>query len=607
MYTDHYFVDRETGTYSDACAAFGLAYLLSRALQDAGRPPQVTLKDYGTTYLLQLAAPLTPELISQAQYPAELLRTIQNEPTPGGPPHYPLGEYIGLLRSKTASTAGQADAEQAAQHELPDDFNVLGLVEQLQGDGLLNRLAARLWKYRQHYPDFLRAALSIYAETPNHLSAGRDAFLSWRKTNKTSDFPADDSLLAIFSPAWQKSINRAKPDSAENKNQDGFWLPEYLKMVGMPHCALVVSVRSGNSQFGEEDKKVYVLAPATIDLQTHTNVMKAFRGGVRRSSSIKADVTVLLNYVDEFLKYVQRSGQRQRFGKVRDAVDGFYCAYFKKSSKQRTALSLTNLPFLQLPAWVRFQGDTPTEGEIARYQDIIKHQREVLFFRYSNSGKFEDFVDENKSEGFELLRYYREFLSGGSLDALLDFFAGLGALIMGQAAQQKPGQPDTYRQFKTTQIRRLLEMMEPTLQQVLDDEGFREVARAVRLCTVTAQRFKAKGIPVQNKHEIRYGLAQELKRKAPFKHEFTQAIMEFINQYQTENARNRERGGSNIHEVTTTHVRRLAALIDACPGDGAEPVASLLLAFGYAYDPKEEDLATDTAAPDNAQTQGASQ
>jgi hypothetical protein len=603
MYADRYFVDRESGTYSDTCAAFGLAHLLSRALQDTGRSPQVSLKDYGTTYLLELGTPMTADIVDQAKYPAELLRVIQNEQANDGPPNYPLGEYIALLRSKTAAADGEADTEQAAQRELPDDFNVLGLVEQLQGDGLLNRLAEQLWKYRQHYPAFLRIALSVYTDTPNRLREGRDEFASWRHVNKANDFQRDDSLLAVFSPAWQKSINRAKPDSAENKNQDGFWLPEYLKMVGMPKCALVVSVRSGNSKFGDEDKKVYALAPVTVDLQTHTSVMKAFRRGIYRSSSIRADITVLLNYTEEFLSYIQHVGQKQRFGKVSHAVSGFYCAYFKKSSKQRSALSLTNLPFLQLPAWVRFRNDVPTGEEIGVYQSTIEHQREVLFYRYNESGKFEDFLDESKSEGHELLRCYREFLSASSLAAILDFFAGFAALVMQQASKQKPGQPSTYKQFNLTEVRRLILLMEPTLHDIIDDQGFQAVARAVRLCTVTAQWLKATK-KKKPQHEIRYGLAQELKRKAPFKDEFTAAIMEFINTYQTENARYKERGGSNIHQVTTTHVRRLANLIDLCPGGSAEPVASLLLAYGYAFDDsrseqEEEQEATDSTTDDS--------
>src|SRR5205085_100813 len=107
-----------------------------------------------------------------------------------------------------------------------------------------------------------------------------------------------------------------------------------------------------------------------------------------------------------------------------------------------------------------------------------------------DSGKFEDFIDENKGEGQHLLCCYRDFLSGGKLPTLLEFFGGFAALIMQQAGQQKPGQSSTYRQFSITQIRRLLLLMEPKLQDILNDEGFREVARAVRLCTVTAQRLK---------------------------------------------------------------------------------------------------------------------
>jgi hypothetical protein len=121
----------------------------------------------------------------------------------------------------------------------------------------------------------------------------------------------------------------------------------------------------------------------------------------------------------------------------------------------------------------------------------------------------------------------------------------------------------------------------PTLQEIISDAGFIEVSRAIRLSTVTAQRLKARGI--KPGHEIRYGLAQELKRKAPFKTEFVAALMEFVNTYQTENARQRDRGKKNIHEVSVSHLQSVCALLDRCPTD-AEPVASLLIAFGYAFD-----------------------
>ena len=64
--------------------------------------------------------------------------------------------------------------------------------------------------------------------------------------------------------------------------------------------------------------------------------------------------------------------------------------------------------------------------------------------------------------------------------------------------------------------------------------------------------------------------------------------MEFVNAYQTENARQRDRGKKNIHEVTVSQLQSVCALLDRCPND-AEPVASLLIAFGYAYDDTRKD------------------
>ena len=595
IFSDKYYVDCESGTYSDALTAFGLANVLSRALQDGGQSPQVTIRNLGTAYLLQLEATLTEELIAKANYPDELLPLIQDAPHPEGATHYPLNEYLSRLTARTAEAAGAADAEQAAQFEPPSDLGIYRIIEQLQGDGLLNRVSNLLWKHRTQYPELLTIALGIYEETPNRVAEGRRHFSTWKRRTKSASFVADETLLAIFNPLWQKSINSPKPDGSENKNYKNFWIPEWLKIIGMPKAGLSVSVRTGRERrrFSEEDKKVYVLAPAYIGLQNHSDIMRDFQRSVYSASAVKADIAVLLNYSEALLLYAERGGAIPRFARARDAVDGFYTVYFKKSGTQRSAYSLTNLAFIQLPGWVRLPEPATTEA-IAEYQNIIKAHRDVLFYRYPTAGGFTDFIDESTGEGNDMLRQYREFLSGGSLEALLDFFAAFASLLMQHLARGEK----TW-QFQLTQLRRLLLLMEtntkPTLQEILNDDGFQEVARAIRLATVTAQWLKAKKI--KSSHEIRYGLAQELKRKAPFKDAFVAALMKFINQYQAENARYRERGGSNIHQVTTTHVERIVALLDHCGGDGAEPVASLLIAYGYAYDDsraeEDEKLAAD--------------
>jgi hypothetical protein len=595
MFVDKYYVDCESGTYSDALTAFGFANVLSRAMQDGGQSPEVTIRNLCTTYLLQLEAPLTEEIVRKASYPHEILPFIQNDRHPEGAAHYPLRDYLSRLRAQTAGTVEAADSEQAAQFELPSDLGIYSIIEVLQGDGLINRVAARLWGQRRQYSELLRIALGMYCQTPNRVEEGRRAFAAWKRCGRDANFKSDDALLAIFNPAWQKSINSARPAGSENKNYKGFWIPEWLKMVGMPHSGLLVSVRSGRERgrFSEEDKKVYVLAPARIGLQNHSAIMKDFQRSLYSASAVKADIIVLLTYSDKLLLYVEREGRIPRFARFRDAVEGFYTAYFKKSGRQRSAYSLTNLAFLQLPGWVKLPQPVTVEA-ISEFRRLIDSQREVLLYRYPSAGGFADFIDESTGEGNHLLRQYREFLSGGSLEALLDFFTGFACLLIRQLARG-----EKVRQFQLSQLRRLLLLMEtsmkPTLEEIISDDGFQEMARAIRLSTVTAQRLKSKDI--RTHHEIRYGLAQELKRKAPFKIEFVAALMKFVNQYQAENARYRERGGLNIHEVTTTHLQRIIGLIDRCGGHGAEPVASLLIAYGYAYDDirteEDEKLAAD--------------
>ena len=556
MYSDTYYVDRESGTYSDTCAAFGLAYILERVLTDAGEASKVTIQDAGTCYIVKLGTPLSSEILQSATYPDELLPLLQEEKHPEGARHYPFNEYFNILKSRSKEVAEEADVESVPM-EVPPDLGVYQIIRLQQGDGLMNTTARALWRNARSpdaYAQLLRVLLGVYSTTPNALDQGKKHFTKWKKsfviddqapievestaneaedvnpeaeeetgedevdaaTSKTNakgnSFSPEATLLAIYNPSQQKSINRAKADGAKNENNKGFWIPEWLKMVGMPKCALAVSVKGGKKKepYNKEDKKVYALSPSFLSLSSHSQIMGAFQNSVYGSSSIKADVAVLLFYTRQFLGYVARGGRPPRFGSIRNVVDGFSCAYFKKSGSQSSAYSLTALSYIQLPAWVALS-ESSQPAEIQNWLDLIEEQEKVIFFRFPVAGGFDDFVDENKGEGLELLRLYREWLSGGRLESLLEFHADFASLVMSQAAQKK-----AYRQFSVSGLNRLFSLMNtpttPTLQEIISDAGFIEVARAIRLSTVTAQRLKAKGI--KPGHEIRYGLAQELKTQS---------------------------------------------------------------------------------------------
>ena len=128
-------------------------------------------------------------------------------------------------------------------------------------------------------------------------------------------------------------------------------------------------------------------------------------------------------------------------------------------------------------------------------------------------------------------------------------------------------------------------MSEPKYSEIIENEGFKSIAEAIRRSTVIPQYIKAK----DNKtlYDIRYGLGQGLKRKAAYKQEFLIALSDFIHLYNQENAQKSESKGTQYRKnVCTSDIESIVQLVDKF---GSEVVCNLLVAFGYARDPKEEN------------------
>ena len=141
-------------------------------------------------------------------------------------------------------------------------------------------------------------------------------------------------------------------------------------------------------------------------------------------------------------------------------------------------------------------------------------------------------------------------------------------------------------------------MSQPKLAPILQTRGFQNIAEAIRKSTVHPLywkiRYKQKRTPEPPPYDVRYGLGQELKRKAQYPDEFIQALADFMHSYNEENARVYERTkgkGFRRKAITTQDIQDIVTLVDEY---GSQTVANLLIAFGYARDPKESD---DDASP----------
>lgn len=130
-------------------------------------------------------------------------------------------------------------------------------------------------------------------------------------------------------------------------------------------------------------------------------------------------------------------------------------------------------------------------------------------------------------------------------------------------------------------------MTEERFKPVLESQGFQNVAKAIRNATISAQYAKVRG---DKRFDVHYGMAQDLKRKSPYKNDLVEYLSEFIALYNAETARYVEhhpedfKAGKVRATVKTNDIEEVISLID---GYGSSIVGKLLTAYGYALERKE--------------------
>jgi hypothetical protein len=157
--------------------------------------------------------------------------------------------------------------------------------------------------------------------------------------------------------------------------------------------------------------------------------------------------------------------------------------------------------------------------------------------------------------------------------------------------------------FTTDPLEDLIMTTEEKLTPILESPGFQNVAAAIRRSTVIPQYFKARGD--KGPYDVRYGLGSDLLRRAAYPDQLVQALGEFLHDYNRETAQIHERykGNPPVRRatVTTEDIQQVVELIDAY---GSETVANLLVAFGYAREPRDrEDDETQSSGYDEQSTE----
>jgi len=585
MYQRHYFIPKDSGTLADTLLAFGLAQFLEDIVTQIQGPDtaRVVLEDFGGYYRIDAGVEIQedwPERLHPWDRVPYLLGGKIKEP-PAEAPDLPTrnvdeewdrlrryNEQRKVLNEK--KIVGDELTNALADLKPSYDWTVVTFLGdyRMQVQGIYNKLVLQ-WRLssQEHLALNVRTILGMFATLDAPVA---ELVAVWRKeAGKAFDLTVTASQ--VLNPHMGKGHNRAKPNRFGLGNEHNFWLSEYLKIMGI---WLAVAPR----QPAKNLRKTYALSPRRLGLRDHKAIFRGFQEKLWNETAVKMDIIASLLYTQELLAHSAESAAIGLFAKRRVSrlVAGMDVASYQLLSAN--SYTMMNLAFLGLPDWM---------PHIRNREDVQVFQ-EILAEHHSRIRS----IDESRSEGYNLLLRYRDFVSGDDLDAFFDFLAEYGSFFISELERShfyiKP--------FTETNLRRLITMSHPKLSPILQNPGFRNIADAIRRSTVIPQYIGRQ----QSQYDVRYGLGQELKRKAQYPDEFIKALTDFIHSYNEENARVYERTkgkGIRRKSVTTTDIEQVVALVDEY---GSKTVANLLIAFGYARDPKEKETDSEASNADEA-------
>ena len=597
MYQDTYFVPKRTGTYADVFLVYGLATILDcLAGQAKGEfaKPRIEIADAGPYYKVRLSEPVQEGWIPETLFfrsPAPFLtnrRTPADEVQPDTNTR-DVDATWGQVRAYQAirsalwgeGVRGSDLEQQLRDQEPPGDWTVVAFLGdwRMQAIDIYNRIIAQWAASRGMAAEHVRTVLQLFATPENDKSW----LQPWENTARQYGLRTQDTASQLLNPHQGKGLNEPKANALRMDNiRDCPWLEEFLKAVGLWVCLVprrVVDV---------EDWKAYVLAPLCLDFRVQREVMACFNRYLwnerrRDETSLKSDATSLLLFTRAWLDYVETEQPEEDFDAdlvalaPEKAVSGFHVAQFKLLS--RNAYTMVNLSFLNLPRWT---GTPRSRAEILNLKEVIDEHLAVIRE-----------IDETRSDGYNLLRTYRDFVAGNNWSAFFDFAAGYSHEIFRRYNEGARWVPT----FSPCQLRRLIMAANKPLLPIVENEGFQNVAYAIRYSTVIPQSRKARG--QDSLYEVRYGLGAELKRKATVRDEFIVALGDFLQSYNQENAQKLENTRQQMRrDLRTTDLEEVVRLVDTY---GSEVVANLLIAYGYAREPREAEAEADSISTQNSQ------
>lgn len=592
MNEEKYYVLKTSGTYSNALEAYGLAELLQRINNEE---TEILVEDKGTCYELTVKNHERLDIKYFNLFP--YLKKEKDIDVEGRIPRYidikeekernkRFAEFRNSIRQQKeeAKKKGGENVKhilkeldkKIEESELKprEDWDIIHGTEAnvLKAIDTYNKIYLNLFNNQESFDKIVDCILKLY-ETPEDNSDKINKEIAKYKKNKVLSNISNVDSLQMYNPSMVKGAHSPKANKIKSEAKDGLWLREYMKIAGSYNSMIMKSIKINSKIY---DYKIYVLDFNRFfwDRDKRQYIFNKFKLSLRGNTSIKLDINSILLLTKRLIEYhntyvTENTTHRRRY-KPKDEVNGFYTTYFKNMGN---ASSPSNISYLELPTFIELE----THNDGADWIKIIEEHLNII-----NNIKISASKNDETGSIIPMLQDYRMFLTTGDINYFFDFATGYSVFLMQQVIEgNNYVRPFTIKNMEVL----LMKYDQEKFGDILNNEGFKNIAKAIRLSTISEQYAKARG---NQNYEIRYGLAQDLIRKSAYKGEFIKFLSEFTVSYNQETARHAEKKKDVRRQtIKQQDIEDIIKLIDEY--DDSSLIGRMLCAFGYSLDRKSED------------------
>lgn len=567
---------KQSGTYAETIEAFGLAILLNEILQRSETTGiRITIEDKQSYFSVVSNKEITTEILQKISY-FPIIKFLIKDTETIIPEDVSINQCFDYPTQKAEQDKYKeefnrinnnpdlsADEKKIARNKLTQQKNdAFGLSIDAEYDIYKELKQNPYASYMKLYENFHANKNDFTALLTNILSYYANTEIQNNKVNLVDKSPTSQQLI---NPYQGKGLNKLKANNVSMSNLKSFWITETMKISGALQMMAIQYVKVGSSY----DLKVYVPEFKQIQLTKAKNIFKEFKRYLKSTTPIKLDI---VNIIDLTIRFIILTPEYQK-GKIKNTIKGLHTVYQKDLGQNK---AVANIAFINTPDFIVYSN----KDESKEWIDILKTQKNLI-----NS------IEEtgNSTQG---LQNYRNFLNSNgerSLDYFHSFIRWYAIYLMQSLDNDKyyikPFETETLNKFYNNMDKQNL-----NLKEIIENEGFQAIAKAIRKSTVTLQYT-----PKENrKFDIRYGLAQQLQNKSKSTEDLATFIGEFIGTYNAETARYVEKSNKAIKtnvkdkkiraNVKNEELMQFYSLLDKKP---AKLIGALLSSYGFSLNKKE--------------------